>query len=259
MNGFLSNPQNFWKMSMDLHSTMIDKLPTKTHLALQKLQKMNKLQNVITQNVDGLHQACATANVYEVHGNTRRCKCIECDYTIQFDELLKTHAQPWLDIPHCPKCNNLVKLDVVLFGEELDKSIYEKISEIIQKCDLMLVIGCSLEVNPVNLFPKKAKMNHSQVAIVNKTGTKCDNICDYVIRGESDKLIPKIVDYVEEYSMNGFGKLMVPVKYVKKAYEIVRDLVCGVISIGVEQVQGMLDELKLFCNFGKKDEDVKNE
>ena len=269
MNGFLSHPENFWKMSMELHSSMIDKVPTKTHIALSKLQKFGKLSHIITQNVDGLHQACGTSNVYEVHGNTRQCKCIECDYTIQFDELLKEHKQPWIDIPRCPKCNNLVKLDVVLFGEELNREIYDKISQIVTNCDLMIVVGCSLEVNPVNLFPKKAKMNHSQVAIVNLTGTKCDNICDYVIRGESDVLIPKIVDYVEKYMMYGFGKLRIPMNYLKKTYEFVRELVCGVISIGVEQMQGMLDELKVFCKFGnvgskgtigkREDELIKNE
>ena len=255
LTGFLAHPQNFWKMGMELHSSIEDKVPTKTHSAITKLQKFGKLGHIITQNVDGLHQVSGSLNVTEIHGNTRRCKCIDCGFVQSCSEILKKYPQPWLDVPHCPQCAGLMKLDVVLFGEELNKPYFDETLDLVKKCDLLIIVGSSLEVNPVNMFPLIAQMNKAKVALVNLTETKCDDLCDYVIRGESDVLIPKIVDYVDQM-MNGkelsifqqvknvFTFQSGVLKYVKKIYEFTRDCVCGVLDIGIKQVQLFLDEMK---------------
>lgn len=246
MSGFMSQPQNFWKMSMEMQSTMANKEPTKAHYALTKLQQMGKLQHIITQNVDGLHQESGSENVHEVHGTVKRCRCIECDYQIAFDELLKENEKPWENVPRCPKCNNLVKLDVILFGEELNNDIYQEANDIVNNCDLLMVIGCSMEVNPVNLFPGKAKMNQAQVAIINLTSTKCDNVCDYVLRGEADTLIPKIVDYVESIEAESIG-LDFPIVCAKKVFGFFRDIVCKVVELGVQHLELAIEELRGMC------------
>ena len=232
---FISRPEMFWKMSSELRRKMGDKKPTKAHFALTELQKMGKLQTLITQNIDNLHQLSGSVNVIELHGTGKICHCIECDYSGNVDILLPEGLIPWIDIPRCPKCGNLVKLDVVLFGEKLQNENFEKAFEAAANADVFLVIGSSLEVMPANALPKKAKTNFATVGIINKSSTRYDDTSDYLIRGDAEDVVPKIVEYVNEYMhLSCMQKIIdsfkFPIQVIQNPMESLTQLVAGVIK-----------------------------
>ena len=221
---FLNQPELFWKMSTELKKTLKNRKPTKSHFALTELQKIGKLDCLITQNVDNLHQLSGTKNVIELHGTGKICHCISCDYQGNIDIVLPDDLIPWIDIPHCPLCGNLVKLDVVLFGEKLQNEIFEKAFEYASNCDVFIVIGSSLEVMPANALPRKAKMNNSTCVLINKSYTRYDNSFDYVVNGDCDIIVPKLVEYVLEYNKMScinkfFNSLTFPVQIIKNPME----------------------------------------
>ena len=240
-SNFVSRPEMFWKMTSELRRKTYDKKPTKAHFALTELQKMGKLQTIITQNIDNLHQLSGSENVIELHGTGKICHCIECEYSGNVDILLPDGLIPWIDIPRCPKCGNLVKLDVVLFGEQLQNEKFEQAFEVASNCDVFLVIGSSLEVMPANALPRKAKANLATVGIINKSATRYDDTSDYLVRGDCEIIIPKIVEYVNEYMhLSCMQKLIdsftLPIQIIQNPMESLTQLVASVINwIGPKQ------------------------
>lgn len=196
---FLKHPEMFWKMSTELRRATRGKRPTKAHFALAGLRRMGKLQTLITQNVDNLHQLAGVDDVIELHGTGKVCKCVECDYCGNADVVLPDGLVPWIDVPRCPKCGGLVKLDVVLFGEQVERDVFERAFDAASSADVLVVIGSSLEVMPANVIPRKAKMNFATVGFLNKSSTRLDDCTDYIVRGDSEDLVPRLVEYVSEY------------------------------------------------------------
>ncbi|EAL45735.2 NAD-dependent deacetylase 1, putative [Entamoeba histolytica HM-1:IMSS-B] len=247
---FVNKPEMFWKMCNELRNCTEGKKPTKAHFALRKLEEIGKLEEIITQNVDNLHQLAGSRKVIELHGTGKICQCIKCGYQGNADVVLPKGLIPWIDIPRCPKCGGLIKLDVVLFGEQLEKEKFEKAFEVASSSDVFLVIGSSLEVMPANALPRKAKMNSATVAYINKTTTRFDNYADYVIRGESDYLIPKIVEYVIEFMELGCGEKVIdtlsfPIQFIQNPMETITQVVATIVTwigpkVQEEEVQNCL-------------------
>ncbi|KAL7715231.1 NAD-dependent deacetylase [Entamoeba marina] len=221
---FIEHPEMFWKMCTEL-----------PHFALAELHKLGKLQTLITQNVDNLHQLSGIDNVIELHGTGKICHCISCDYRGAVDHVLPKGLIPWIDIPRCPKCGSLVKLDVVLFGEPLQNDNFEKAFAATSNSEVFLVVGSSLEVMPANALPRKAKMNYSTVAYINKSSTRFDNYTDYCLRGEADIIIPKLVDYVNEYMQQSciikcFDTLSYSLRFLHSPIESITQIVALVVA-----------------------------
>ncbi|EDR22789.1 NAD-dependent deacetylase, putative [Entamoeba dispar SAW760] len=137
---FIKRPEMFWKMCSELRKYTEGKKPTKAHFALRKLEEIGKIEEIITQNVDNLHQLAGSRKVNELHGTGKICQCIKCGYRGNADVILPKGLIPWIDIPKCPKCGGLIKLDVVLFGEELEKEKFEKAFEVASISDVFLVV-----------------------------------------------------------------------------------------------------------------------
>lgn len=117
--------------------------PNKAHLALAKLERLGKLKAVITQNIDGLHQAAGSKRVIELHGSTLRNYCVDCGQTYALEKMLKEPG-----IPHCDKCGGTVRPDVVLYGEGLDGHTIDAAIHALATAEVLIVGGTSLVVYP---------------------------------------------------------------------------------------------------------------
>lgn len=194
---FKKDPAKFWKMIEALHE--IEATPNNVHKSLAELEEMGVINTVITQNVDGLHQESGSKNVLEIHGTGKTCYCVDCNYISNSDdEIWNKNPHPSENVPKCPKCGGLLKLDVVLFGEKLNREIYDEVLEATTQVDFLLVVGTSLQVAPCNIIPFRAKHSGAQVAFINCNRTPMDDYADFVIRGDLNEVVPKLADKIKE-------------------------------------------------------------
>lgn len=149
--------------------------PNKAHIALKNLELKGKLLAVITQNIDGLHQAAGSETVYELHGSVYRNYCMSCNEPYGLDFI-----QNSIGIPLCEKCKGTVKPDVVLYGEGLYGQVLEGAINAIIKADTLIVGGTSLEVNPAASLAQY--FSGSNFVIINMSPTKYDKYASLIIR-----------------------------------------------------------------------------
>lgn len=152
-------------------------LPNHAHKALASLEKAGKLQAVITQNIDGLHQAAGSQKVYELHGSVHRNRCLQCDHFMNLEDLMAHRDE--FGIPRCPKCGGLMKPEVVLYGEGLDMSVMQASIHAIQSCDTLIIGGTSLVVYPAAGLIRYFHGDH--LVLINKDHTEMDHLADLVI------------------------------------------------------------------------------
>ena len=110
----------------------------------------------------------------------------------------KNYEKPSENVPRCPYCGGLLKLDVVLFGEKLNREIYDKIVDATTNVDFLLVIGTSLQVAPCNVIPFRAKHNGAQVVFINSNRTPMDEFADFCLRGDVNEIVPKLTQKIKE-------------------------------------------------------------
>lgn len=149
--------------------------PNDAHIALAKLEESGKLSAVITQNIDGLHQAAGSKNVIELHGSVHRNYCVKCGKKHSLSYILESDV-----IPTCKACGSTVRPDVVLYGESLDNEAFSKAEEAVYNADVMIVGGTSLTVHPASSLVDAFEGEH--LIIINKTPTPYDDYAEYVIR-----------------------------------------------------------------------------
>lgn len=150
--------------------------PNGCHLALAKLEKMGKLRAIVTQNIDGLHQAAGSETVYELHGSVLRNYCQQCGafYDVQF--ILDTVPE----VPHCPVCGGLVKPDVVLYEEPLDNQVINDTVAALGEADTLIIGGTSLVVYPAAGLIRYFQGKH--LVLINMSETRADRLAEFVIR-----------------------------------------------------------------------------
>lgn len=169
---FLQNPEEFYRFYREKMLIQGAK-PNAAHLKLAELERAGKLKAVVTQNIDGLHQAAGSKNVLELHGSVHRNVCQRCGRVYSAEWVMGTEGAP-----RCPECGGAIKPDVVLYGESLDERVLVASVEAISKADLLVIGGTSLVVYPaaglVNYF------NGSKLVIVNKQPTPQDASADLV-------------------------------------------------------------------------------
>lgn len=144
---FLQNPAKAWQLFRAMALMLQDKKPNPAHSALAKLEEMGRLTAIITQNIDGLHQAAGSSRVVEMHGGSQVLHCLRCGHEQDLDlDLLKTDG-----VPLCPECGFALKPKVVLFGEDVAE--LESVQGLASGCDVLLVIGTSAQVYPAAALP----------------------------------------------------------------------------------------------------------
>mmetsp|Transcript_2217 Transcript_2217/g.2936 ORF Transcript_2217/g.2936 Transcript_2217/m.2936 type:complete len:265 (-) Transcript_2217:52-846(-) len=189
---FLQEPKKFWEMAQEMNKIVMGAKPNPAHIALAELEAMGKVTAVITQNIDNLHQQAGSKKVFELHGGSDTASCIGCKekYTAEF---IKEQLQSGVEVPRCSKCKQLVKTDVILFGEGLPRDVIEGAMEAAQNCDALIVIGSSLTVSPANMLPPMARMSGAKLIFINKDPTALDTYADIIIHGEAGKVLPEIL------------------------------------------------------------------
>ena len=180
---FRREPERFWHFYGHRFTTLREKQPNGAHHALVELERRGLLDAVITQNIDGLHEAAGTRDLIEVHGSISHSSCLECLRRYELEETRERLADDPVGVPRCD-CGHPLKPDVVLFGEFLPMDAMTRAEELAENADLLLCVGSSLEVYPVAGLPSVCLRAGGQLAIVTQGPTKYD--ADAAVRLSGD-------------------------------------------------------------------------
>lgn len=197
---FRKDPGAYWKRRLEMREEsdfdMADAEPNPAHIAIAELEEMGKLSSVITQNIDTLHEKAGNSEVIKLHGTSAEVKCLECGrkYKSEFAwEKAKGGELP----PKC-ECGGTLKSDTVLFGESLPQDALQRAREEAHNCDLMLVVGSSLVVQPAASIPRMSQRGGAKLCIVNLEPTPMDGGADVAIHGKAGEVLPEIMDFVRQ-------------------------------------------------------------
>lgn len=182
---FMKNTEEFYRF---YYNKMLfpDAKPNKAHKALAKLEEMGKLKAVITQNIDGLHQAAGSKTVYELHGTVHKNYCMKCQKFYSFDHIMKMSGVPKCD------CGGVIKPDVVLYEEGLDQTTIQKSVMAIAEADVLIIGGTSLAV-----YPAAGLIDYYQgnkLILINKSSTPKDSRANLVIHDAIGEVFGQIVE-----------------------------------------------------------------
>ena len=179
------NPEEFYRF---YHNKMLfpDAKPNAAHKALAKLEKKGKLKAVVTQNIDGLHQAAGSETVYELHGSVHRNYCESCGKFYGLKDIMEQKG-----VPKC-SCGGIIKPDVVLYEEGLDQNTIRKSIEAISNADVLIIGGTSLAVYPAAGLIDYYRGN--KLVLINKSSTPKDSRADLIINDAIGKVLGQIVE-----------------------------------------------------------------
>jgi len=185
IDAFYDNPKLVWEWYNERRMNIFQAQPNPGHIAIAELEKYAEVM-VLTQNIDGLHQKSGSSKVLELHGSIVKIKCSVCDYR---EEILTEIS----NLPPLCKCGNILRPDVVWFGESLPQDVWQNAMNFASKCDLMIIAGTSLVVSPANTLPIYAKQNNATLIEINLENTEMSGEMDLVIRNTSAESLPKLV------------------------------------------------------------------
>lgn len=168
-----------------------DVKPGKAHIALAELERMRRLSCVITQNIDGLHQAAGSKNVLELHGTVHQNACISCGRHYGLREILDSSG-----VPHCSICGGVIKPCVTLYGEMLPDGVFEAAADAVAHADCLLIGGTSLTVYPAAGLAEY--FHGSYLAVLNKTATPADRSADFVIRDPVGEVLTELAEALRQ-------------------------------------------------------------
>lgn len=180
---YRQNPQEFYRFYKN-RMLFPEAEPNRAHLALAKLEAEGKLKAVITQNIDGLHQAAGSKEVLELHGSVHRNYCTRCGKFYSQEDILNMDEPD--GIPRC-SCGGTIKPDVVLYEESLDQEVLSRSVEYITRADMLIVGGTSLTVYPAAGLIDYYRGN--RMVLINKTVTPMDSRADLVISGQLGEVL----------------------------------------------------------------------
>ena len=191
---FRVQPQVFYEWARPLARKLLQAEPNPAHHALAELEEMGLLKAVITQNIDDLHQKAGSKRVLELHGNMQQATCLKCHKVVPFQDMIEQFLEAG-EMPYC-SCGGLLRPNVVLIGEQLPRWVLLEAWGEAEKCDLMLVIGSSLEIAPAAEIPSVAGRRGAMSIIVNYQPTPLDSQADVVIRQDVAEALHQIVGQV---------------------------------------------------------------
>ena len=185
IDAFYDNPKLVWEWYNERRQNIFAAEPNLGHKAIAELENFSEVI-ILTQNIDGLHQIAGSSKVLELHGSIVKIKCTVCDYK---DEILTEFS----DMPPLCKCGNILRPDVVWFGEGLPQAVWEEAIIHATSCDVMIIAGTSLVVSPANTLPIYAKQNKTILIEINPDETNMTEDMDLSIRTTSATALPELV------------------------------------------------------------------
>ncbi len=196
-NDFIHKPEarrQYWESRRNLSAQVATARPNAAHHALAELERRNKLQAIITQNFDGLHQDAGNTaeRVIELHGASRYAACTLCGARSSMSELQQRIDAGEID-PRCPVCDGYMKSATILFGQRVPETELNRAKQLIEGCDLLLVVGSSLKVVPAATLPRIALRREVPLIIINLQPTSLDNVADVVIHEKAGAVLSQIV------------------------------------------------------------------
>lgn len=183
-----------WRRKFASDAVMRAASPNAGHRALARLVEDGRMSAVITQNVDGLHQASGVpdAKVVELHGNATYASCLDCGERHELDWVRRLF-EDGETLPECVKCGGIVKTATISFGQAMPEVEMARAREETMACDLLIVLGSSLVVYPAAGFPVMAKRNGARLVIVNREPTDQDGLADLVVHDEIGPTMSRVV------------------------------------------------------------------
>ena len=190
ISSFERQPEKVWEMLSEMLNVVEKAQPNKAHKSLVELEEKGLLRSLITQNVDGLHQAAGSRKVIEFHGTTRDLCCLSCDWRWPAFKLSAAKSLP----PRCQQCGAILKPDVVFFGEQIPGPALLEATAAAEKAKVMLVIGTSANVYPAAEMPILTKRAGGRVIEINLEPTPLSGpVADLTILGPADEVLPEII------------------------------------------------------------------
>jgi NAD-dependent deacetylase len=196
IHSYIANTRKNLEFMLETGRQIFKARPNKGHKSLTRLQKLGKLKGVLTQNIDRLHQKAKTKNIVEFHGNAYEAKCMRCgqiyEITTMVNQVMQGNSSP-----SCEKCRGMLKPNAIFFGEPLESQTLEAADEMLEDCDLLLVLGSSLVVFPVAWYPSRVLSAGAKLAVINIQETDMDSDAEVVIHEKIGDVLPKVVSIVE--------------------------------------------------------------
>ncbi len=185
-----------WRRKIETDKVMMTAKPNKGHLAIAQLVRSGKVTHVITQNIDGLHQASGVPDdrVIELHGNATYSTCLECGKRYENEPIKEAFAAQG-SLPHCGDCGGYIKTATISFGQPMPEEPMLQARAATDNADLFITIGSSLVVFPAAGFPVVAKEQGARLVILNRDPTDLDPLADLVLNTEIGPTLERVVDH----------------------------------------------------------------
>lgn len=191
--------RRIWQMNATMGFTSEGVEPNLAHRAVAELEKLGRLDCVITQNVDGLHQKAGSseAKVIQLHGNMQWVKCIDCGARHRSEEV-RQWINSGIEVPECLQCGGILKPDAVFFGEAMPLRETAEAEKRSSSCDLCIVIGSTLAVYPAGLMPRYAVNAGAKLVIINDGETELDDVAHVRISARAGEVMARTLAKVKE-------------------------------------------------------------
>lgn len=191
--------EKYWQMATEMYEPIKNAQPNPAHLAISELEKLGILDCVITQNIDGLHFKAGNSEekVIQLHGTAIFVSCLSCQKRYDRDEI-QGRIKKGQKAPRCDNCGGLLKPATISFGQSMPEKETQEAYHRSSTCDLFIVVGSSLVVQPAASMPLVAKRNGAKLVIINRDPTPYDDMADLIIHGQAGPTMASILEYVKQ-------------------------------------------------------------
>jgi NAD-dependent deacetylase len=191
--------EKYWQMATEMYEPMKKAQPNLAHLAIAEMERLGKLDCVVTQNIDGLHFKAGNSEdkVIQLHGTAMYVSCLTCGKRYDRDEI-QERLRKGLKAPYCDDCRGPLKPATISFGQSMPEKETQEAYHRSSLSDLFVVIGSSLVVQPAASMPLVAKRNGAKLVIINRDPTSYDDMADLVIHGQAGPIMESILKEVKK-------------------------------------------------------------
>ena len=190
--------REYWGMKRELHRELLRAEPNRAHTALAEMEKAGRLACLITQNIDGLHQkgGVSPERVIEIHGTNLEAECLGCSIRTPIEEIQRKLDAGETEV-HCDRCGGMVKPATIMFGQPMPEEEMRRAWDCAAECDLLFMIGSSLQVEPAASIPRVAGERGASLIFINRTETPWDHIADIRFTEAAGEVMERIVSCLD--------------------------------------------------------------